>query len=88
MIDFEKHHIVAPYLAVYKMGHSMFGSKAELYEAIAKALQAKLVEYEEQEALEAPQDPVTKLYRLLGSAADIGDLETIKETSQAIQRLL
>lgn len=87
MIDFEKHHIVSPYLAIYKMGHSMFGSKAELYEAIAKALQVKLVEYEEQEALQATEDTVVKLYRLLGSATDIGDLETIETASKAIQRL-
>lgn len=67
-------------------GHSVY--HPVLVEQLTKYVDDKFTKArEEQEALQATEGPVVKLYRLLGSATDIGDLETIEATSKAIQRL-
>lgn len=88
-MSFEKHHIVAPFLAIYKNGHSGFNSKEALYEGIAKALQAKLQEYEEEAALEESEvtNPAPMMYKTLKNATARGDWEAVNILSQAIQRI-
>lgn len=71
---------------LYANGHSVY--HPVLVEQLTKYVDDKFTKArEEQEALQATEDPLVKLYRLLGSATDIGDLETIEATSKAIQRL-
>jgi len=71
---------------LYANGHSVY--HPVLVEQLTKYVEDKFTKArEEQEALQATEDPVVKLHRLLGSATDIGDLETIETASKAIQRL-
>jgi hypothetical protein len=89
-MSFEKHHIVAPFLAVYKNGHSGFESKEALYEGIAKALQAKLQEYEETAALTRINHyevaKMNVLYKL-SEATKNDDRDGVTVYSQALQRI-
>lgn len=88
-MSFEKHHIVAPYLAIYEAGHSGFKSKSDLYETLARVLQEKVQHYEEQEALQETkiEDPFPIMYKTLKNAAGRGDWEAVETLSKAIQRI-
>ena len=91
-MSFEQHHLVSPFLAVYKNGHSGFENKEQLYEKIARTLHEELVKYQEQEALRQTQiNPLhkvqTKILFELQEAVTRRDLEAVSVLSAAIQRL-
>lgn len=91
-MNFEQHHLVSPFLAVYENGHSGFENKEQLFEKIARALHEELVKYQEQEALRQAQvDPLSKakteIIFELRQAVTNRDLEAVSVLSAALQRL-